>query len=542
MKKKKCNKDLSIRELANRFFVPKSTLQDRCHGKLSKLESSKNNQIMTPIEEDSLTKWVIYLTSIGVPPTHEDVRKMANQILAARGKKPALEIGKNWLPRFLNRTKKLTVRLAKTRDYVRSYCETPEKFADWFDRVVNTIIEFGIAQEDVYNVDETGFATGILAMAKVITGTDFRDDPEIIQPGNREWVSVIECVSAGGVALPPFVIFAAAKLQRGWYKDLPKTWRLGHSPNGWTNDKLALRWLNEIFVRTTTLNRTGKYCLLLFDGHGSHLTPEFADICEKNCIKVQCMPPHASHRLQPLDLVCFSVLKRAYRKLINERVKLRVHSINKFEFLKAYPEARKQAFRQENIMSAFRTAGLFPHDPDHVISKLPHNVCEPLSEQQELPEVTQEDGQESSQDEPQTPSRYKDFKLLASSIGEMLPQVPKGVRSPLKEKFDLLVNMSHMFFQSAHVLAHEVTCERTAYMILKNQKSQPKRQFILESDLFVEEVEDMFSLTDIQQESSNIDSDTVPSSGSPRRKRRPYLCGKCGISGHTIKKCPLSTE
>lgn len=180
---------------------------------------------MTPTEEDSLTKWVIYLTSIGVPRTHEDVRKMANQILAARGKKPALEIGKNWLPRFLNRTKKLTVRLAKTRDYVRSYCETPEKFADWFDRVVNTIIEFGIAQEDVYNVDETGFATGILAMTKVITGTDFRDDPEIIQPGNREWVSVIECVSAGGVALPPFVIFAAAKLQRGWNKDLPKTWR-----------------------------------------------------------------------------------------------------------------------------------------------------------------------------------------------------------------------------------------------------------------------------------------------------------------------------
>ena len=54
------------------------------------------------------------------------------------------------------------------------------------------------------------------------------------------------------------------------------------------------------------------YRLLILDGHESHLNQGFKDYCLEHKILTLCMPPHSSHILQPLDVVCFSPLKRKY--------------------------------------------------------------------------------------------------------------------------------------------------------------------------------------------------------------------------------------
>jgi hypothetical protein len=43
-----------------------------------------------------------------------------------------------------------------------------------------------------------------------------------------------------GYLLLPFVIFAGSVLIDVWFKDLPRNWILEVSPNGWTNNQLAL--------------------------------------------------------------------------------------------------------------------------------------------------------------------------------------------------------------------------------------------------------------------------------------------------------------
>ncbi|GEQ71335.1 hypothetical protein JCM33374_g5017 [Metschnikowia sp. JCM 33374] len=116
-------------------------------------------------------------------------------------------------------------------------------------------MEFGIEKHDVYNVDETGFAMGILSATRVITGSDSREDPVILQPGNREWVTAIECISAAGFALPPFIIMKGARLQKGWFNNVPPKWRLGVTENGWTNNEMALSWLENIFIPSTNNTR-----------------------------------------------------------------------------------------------------------------------------------------------------------------------------------------------------------------------------------------------------------------------------------------------
>ena len=64
---------------------------------------------------------------------------------------------------------------------------------------------------------------GMIATAKVIIYADKRTRPSLIQPGNREWVTVIESINASGWVLPPVVIFAGKTHRIIWFKniDLP---------------------------------------------------------------------------------------------------------------------------------------------------------------------------------------------------------------------------------------------------------------------------------------------------------------------------------
>lgn len=65
--------------------------------------------------------------------------------------------------------------------------------------ISNTLKEYDIEQEDVYNMDEKGFALGLLGKHRVICS--IHHPPMLTQDGNREWVSLIECACADGEVL-----------------------------------------------------------------------------------------------------------------------------------------------------------------------------------------------------------------------------------------------------------------------------------------------------------------------------------------------------
>jgi hypothetical protein len=77
------------------------------------------------------------------------------------------------------------------------------------------------------------------------------------------------------------------------------------SDNGWTTNDLGVAWLRH-FVEQIKGQRIGSYVLLILDGHESHKSFPFQDLCEENKIITLCMSPHSSHILQPLDVDCFA--------------------------------------------------------------------------------------------------------------------------------------------------------------------------------------------------------------------------------------------
>jgi hypothetical protein len=87
---------------------------------------------------------------------------------------------------------------------------------------------------------------------------------------------------------------------------------ISSSPSRWTNNDIGLAWLKQVFDRSTKEKAGRSYRLLILDGHGSHLTMDFIEYCDRNRILLAIYPPHSTHTLQPLDVVMFKPFSSAY--------------------------------------------------------------------------------------------------------------------------------------------------------------------------------------------------------------------------------------
>jgi DDE superfamily endonuclease/Tc5 transposase-like DNA-binding protein len=237
----------------------------------------------------------------GQSPTLSYIQRMADLLVMKHGDASDAShrpVGEWWVQRFLRRHPKLKSKYCRKYDCQHALYENPKLIQAWFDRICKKVMEYGIPTEDIYNFNETRFQMSVAATAKVVTRAEHKRLPVRTQPGNRSWVSVIQGICASGWALPPMIIFEGKVHQSSWYDaGLPGDWRIAVSENGWTNDELGLFWLKNVFHEHTQHHTVGKYWLLLLDGHGSHLTPEFDDFCKENLIIAECMPAHSSHLL-----------------------------------------------------------------------------------------------------------------------------------------------------------------------------------------------------------------------------------------------------
>jgi len=103
-------------------------------------------------------------------------------------------------------------------------------------------------------------------------------------------------VNALGWAILPFIILAGQYHLANWYEecDLPETWRIVLTDNGWTTNEKGMDWIRHFDFHIASRTK-GKYRLLVFDGYDSYYSEEFETYCQEHNIITLCMPPHSSH-------------------------------------------------------------------------------------------------------------------------------------------------------------------------------------------------------------------------------------------------------
>ena len=200
---------------AKAFDVPPRTLMTRLNGTVSRQHSVANSRKLSNTEEESLKNRILDMDKRGLPLQISNVRHLAQLLLSAWSKPSKdLSISVKWVSRFIQRHPELKSKYTRQYDYQRAKCEDPELIKGWFNCVQETILRYGIAEQDIYNMDETGFQMGVASTAKVICGSETRDShAKSIQPGNCEWITIIIAINASGHALPPQIIMAGKKHQ-----------------------------------------------------------------------------------------------------------------------------------------------------------------------------------------------------------------------------------------------------------------------------------------------------------------------------------------
>ena len=68
----------SLRAAARLYEIPRSTLQARVCGRISREDRRPSGHKLTQLEEDSLAEWILSMDSRGAAPRPSTVREMAN--------------------------------------------------------------------------------------------------------------------------------------------------------------------------------------------------------------------------------------------------------------------------------------------------------------------------------------------------------------------------------------------------------------------------------------------------------------------------------
>lgn len=137
------------------------------------------------------------------------------------------------------------------------------------------------------------------------------------------------------------------------------------SENGWTDDFLCKEWFKNSFIQQATArNTSGKPILLIYDGHGSHDKIELINLAREHNIILFCLPPHTTHKLQPLDVGVFGPFQRAWSERCDEVVEDTGDEMPREDFVKEYMDVRSKTFKSTTIITAFRKSGCWPVNQD----------------------------------------------------------------------------------------------------------------------------------------------------------------------------------
>ncbi|XP_065658144.1 uncharacterized protein LOC136082657 [Hydra vulgaris] len=104
--------------------------------------------------------------------------------------------------------------------------------------------------------------------------------------------------------------------------------------------------------------------LLIMDNHKTHISIELMDKAKEINVVLLTLPPHCSHKLQPLDRSVFRPLKKFYNSACDSWLKAHPNTpMTIYDISENLGIAYTRAFTSQNIQNGFKATGIFLYDP-----------------------------------------------------------------------------------------------------------------------------------------------------------------------------------
>jgi hypothetical protein len=205
--------NISIWRVATQFEVPKSTLTDRWNGTHTRKEAHENELLVTAAQEEVLVEWIKVMGRRGIPMTAAIITDYVADIVGHT-------VGESWVKRFKTRHPELKVKWSSTLEKCRAASLNPTLVNEYFNLLEDTIKTHNIPAENIYNMDEKGIQLGIGQKVKAFVDRD-QKDVYSVEDGNRELITMMECVGADGWPMHPSAIYQGMRRDLEWGRNNP---------------------------------------------------------------------------------------------------------------------------------------------------------------------------------------------------------------------------------------------------------------------------------------------------------------------------------
>ena len=177
---------------------------------------------------------------------------------------------------------------------------------EFFDNLASVMDRYKFTPNRIFNVDETA----VQSPKQVLAAKGTKQIGSITSRERGELVTLVCCISATGNSISPAFIFPRKKYKDHFVHDGP-TGSIGTSnKSGWINEEIFSMYLKHI-VNQISCNNENR-ALLILDNHEGHVSMASIQLAKQNGLILLTIPPHTSHRLQPLDRSVFGPLKSKY--------------------------------------------------------------------------------------------------------------------------------------------------------------------------------------------------------------------------------------
>ena len=163
----------------------------------------------------------------------------------------------------------------------------------------------------LYNCDETGITVVQRKHTKILGLKCKRQISSLQYTERASLVTVVTCMSPTGHFIPPLLVFPR--------KNVKKELMNGTSP-GSIHACHPSEWIQSAFCFPVVSSFQQTYkaekedpVILVLDGHYSHTRNlEVITLARENHVDIICLPPHSSHKMQPLVKAFMGSLKTFY--------------------------------------------------------------------------------------------------------------------------------------------------------------------------------------------------------------------------------------
>ena len=243
----------------------------------------------------------------------KDLQSLAFEYAQANGiqnpfDKESRLAGRDWVDGFLKRNKTLSLKSPEAMSLGRAIGFNEPQWNIFQDNLKEVYEKYHFQPGRIYNVNGSGLGT--VPSSKRVIGEKGRNVSQTVLAERGVTVTVICCMSAAGHFVPPTLIFLRKRLHDALLHGAPLGTIQMCSDSGFVNSDLFLDWMKHF--QSTVKSCPEDPVLLILDNHSSHISLDVVLYCRQHSIHMLSLPPHSSHKAQPLDVCFYGPLKTHY--------------------------------------------------------------------------------------------------------------------------------------------------------------------------------------------------------------------------------------